>query len=263
MRDPHVVSLRYRLVPSEGVTFKNPPPLEHEAEAFRLRLADDILMVEMKEHRASAEEAQRLVKPFLRAWEIDLALRQDRNEVTFVFDGAEVVDRNPDPLSTTQTIHADATFAARASFAASAHVTKPQYPGPPSGFAVSPDVETMWARYEGYRAGREPLASMAFMCLRVLEASAGGRDEAASRYDIDRKVMSKLGFLTSEVGDARTARKMPGPSGFRAHTNVEIAWIEAVIKALIRRAGETAFDPKTVRRKIIMSDFPTLPAGPP
>jgi hypothetical protein len=104
---------------------------------------------------------------------------------------------------------------------------------------------------------------MAYMCLTVLEASAGNRAEAAKRYHISRNVLSKMAVLASEVGDERTARKMPVPQN-RPHTPAEVDWMEAVITAMIRRVGEWAFDPRQPRRILTMADFPTpeSPAGP-
>lgn len=127
---------------------------------------------------------------------------------------------------------------------------------------MSPDVDTMWHRYEGYLEGREPLAAMAYACLTLLEASAGGRDRArngaANRYRIEVDVLQTLGRLSSSVGDKETARKFKGLSERRPHTGAERAWMEAAVKALIRRAGEWAFDPGASRPQITMSDLPKL-----
>ena len=60
------------------------------------------------------------------------------------------------------------------------------YPPPPTaGFEVSPDVDTMWRRYLGYRDGREPLLAMAYFVFTMVTAAHGRRSQAASRYNID------------------------------------------------------------------------------
>lgn len=41
-------------------------------------------------------------------------------------------------------------------------VTLHKYPDPPKLFILTPDVETLWHRYEGYLQGKEPLSSMAY-----------------------------------------------------------------------------------------------------
>ena len=123
---------------------------------------------------------------------------------------------------------------------------------------VSLDVETMWHRYEGYLAGREPLAAMAYFCLTVLQGSAGGRDEAAEQFGISGRVLDTLGRLTTEIGDDETARKRTHGSEWRPHTRAERAWIEAAVKALIRRAGEWASDPEAPGPQLTMNDLPKL-----
>ena len=101
---------------------------------------------------------------------------------------------------------------------------------------------------------------MAFFCLTVLEESTGGghnkRQQAAQRYGIDADVLAKLGELTSELGDERTARKFK--SGGRPHSDAEKAWIIAVVKMIIRRAGEYAHDPTAPRETVTMTDLPPL-----
>jgi hypothetical protein len=69
MNDPHVESLCYRLTIDETHgRFENPPPLEHETAAYRMRLEDGVLTVEMKEHHATVESAKERVDNALRAW---------------------------------------------------------------------------------------------------------------------------------------------------------------------------------------------------
>jgi hypothetical protein len=256
MRDPHVASLRYRLVPGETVTFDCPPPVERETGPFRVRLEDGVATFEMLEHHASEETARRCVEEYLRAWEIDVALRSGRAEVRFEFEDADIIDRDPPPPGTGVVIYAK-TATAKAHIAA-AHVTRSRYPEPPRAFVVSPDVETMWRRYEGYLEGREPLAPMAYFCLTVLVASAGGRKKAAEKYVISRSVLSSLARLATEVGDERTARKFDHLKDQRPHTGAEKAWIEAAVKALIRRAGERASNPGASLPEFTMSDLPKL-----
>ena len=44
---------------------------------------------------------------------------------------------------------------------ATGRVLPPCYPPPPSGLKFTPDVQTLYDRFEGYCLGKEPLASMA------------------------------------------------------------------------------------------------------
>ena len=85
-------------------------------------------------------------------------------------------------MSATATINIEAVVAARA------QVARPRYPDPPHQFAVSPDVETLWNRYEGHLQGREPLLSAANACLTWLEATHGGRRNVARKFRISQKI---------------------------------------------------------------------------
>lgn len=259
MRDPHVVALRYLVVPAENVSFDEPPPVESETEAFRMRLADGIATFEMLEHHTSEESARERVEPYLEAWKVQAALDMGRPEMSFQFESADVVDRNPPPPGTGQVIHAKAALAAAGVLNPTVHLTRRQYSRPPNGFVVSPDVETMWHRYEGYLDGHERLANMGYACLTVLKASAGTIAKAAKEYGISRKVLRELGRLTTEIGDEETARKFDCLKERRPYTRAEKAWIEAAVKALIRRAGEWASGPEAPWPKLTMNDLPKAP----
>ena len=114
------------------------------------------------------------------------------------FYRSEMEDRNPTP-------GAICVRAGFASFTMTATmprgtVSPPTYPNPPStGLKRSPDVESMFHRCVGYREGREPLTTMAYFCLTVLEASTGERSDrratAAKRFCISEAVLKQLGAL--------------------------------------------------------------------
>ena len=255
MRDPHVVALQYRLETDPNVTFQNPPPVEAETEAFRVRLDKGAATFELKDHFPSEEAARRVVDAYVRAWEIDAALRHDHQEMSFVFEDAKVVDRDPSPGSFGIIAGAD-ELRVSVDETTTLHVSWKYYPPPPKGFEVSPDVETLWQRYERYRKGREPLPGMANFCLTVIQALAGGREEAAELFHISKAVLGKLGDLAANRGDERTARKVP-PSGVLTPLRPqEAAWIEAAIKVIIRRVGEVGVNPSLP--EITMSDLPSL-----
>lgn len=130
------------------------------------------------------------------------------------------------------------------------HLTRSVYPAPPTGFKASPNVRTLWDRYQHYREGRESLPGMAYFCLTLLETMAGrqpedaakkrkisnARKKAAEKYHIDENVLAKLGDLSSARGDARTARKATAMA--RSHTPAEVAWTESAIRAIIHRVGK-------------------------
>ena len=209
MNDPHVENLQYRLVPDESLRFNSPPPLEHETDAFKLRLEEGVLIVWLKDHYASEDEAKEAIDSYLQVWVVYKALEsRRRRRLRFDYQGAKVVDRDPSSHDNKVRRTASASLDVLWS-TAEAVETRGDYPEPPRNFALSPDVETMWERYEGYLKGREPLLSMAYFCLTVLESSVRNepgkgnkREKALRAYVIQDKVLSKLGELTTNLGTA-------------------------------------------------------------
>lgn len=205
MRDPHVVKLQYRLDSAEGVTFRDPPAVEWSLPAFDCKLTDDVLICRTTDHFVSATAARAVVEPFLRSWELHVALQHGRREMSFIFEDAEIVDRDP-PTGSPK--HVQAKIVEEIGFGDDfilAEFSRREYHLPPDRFRVSPDVETMWHRYQGYREGREPLQGMAYFCLTALTGLAGGgkgaRKKAADLVRVDEAVLRTLGHLTSARGD--------------------------------------------------------------
>ncbi|MGB8657132.1 MAG: hypothetical protein WCE90_05040 [Candidatus Zixiibacteriota bacterium] len=241
---------------NKSVTFDNPQAMECETNSFRLRLDNGLVTFEPKEHFPSVDSARRIAYDFLRAWELDVALRLGRREIAFTFQDAHVVDRDPPPAGSVQVSKLNSLGMAAVAGSLTLHVTRRRYPEPPKLFRSSPDVETLWQRFEGYLESREPLPSMAYFCLTLIEAKAGGRNQAAKLYRINKDVLSKLGELTSQLGDGTTARKVNQGRALTPLTPSEKGWIEATVKLVIRRVGE--IDSDSTLPLITMGDLPTL-----
>jgi hypothetical protein len=265
MRDPHVEWLRYRIGAAPNITYDQPPPIDIEYEEFSGHLENGILNCLMKEDYPSSEAARRVVDQYLRAWEIDAALKYGRREIQFIFEDGKVIDRNPPPPSSNLEIQVSSAFSATGSISASLHVTLRKYPEPPKMFRVSPEVETLWHRYQMYLEGKEPLPSMAYFCLTLLELierPTGDKERrpskkrivASEKFKIDLKVLMKLGEFTSKGGDYKEARKaQPTPIPLAGK---ERAWIEAAVKKLIRQVGEIESDSRLA--EVSMEDLPPL-----
>jgi hypothetical protein len=259
MNDPHVQALHYKVKSGSGFDYANATALAHETTAFRVMLDKGEAVFEMKEHYATQDEAVRHVSPFIRAWEIQSDLATVPGSFRLSFDRADIIDRNPPPPPPpgTTVVHlAGAAMAmGTASVRAEAHVSCGSYPAPPTTFAISPDVESMAQRYQGYREQRESLGAMAYFCLTVVQMRYGNRTAAAQQLGFEAQVLSKLGELTSTKGGAE-ARKAAGTAA--DYTPTERDWIERAVKRLIERAGEYAHDPSATRPQITLNDFPTL-----
>jgi hypothetical protein len=269
MRDPHVVMLRYRFESIDPTTtYEEPTAVEGENESFEWRLEDDELRLRMKKHFASIDEARRHVAGFIRNWELHAALEDRKPSIRFTPmepQPGDVVDRDPPPPpppseplppGSPQAVEAGAAVLTFSGELATVH-TKRKYPLPPTGFAASPDAQSLWDRYEGYRQGREPLEGMASFCLSVIQFNVGGRRNAARQYQIAFKVLDKLGNLTSTRGDMTTARKIDRDSSLSPLTDAEKDWVRAAVRAIIRRVGQyDALRSASSLPKITMSDVP-------
>jgi hypothetical protein len=263
MNDPHVERLHYQLRPGEGLSFNSPPPLDVNNTAFRLRLDNGLLAVEMNEHHATEAEAKKCVEPWLRAWEIETNLRLGKGMIRFEFQRSEIIDRNPPPPGEPRVITASGAISCGATVSARGHVVHAQYPPPPMRFRATPDVETMWNRYLGYLDGKEPLLSMAYLCLTVLEGSTRAkktkvRKAVCTMYNIDHPVRKKLGDIVSERGSSEEARKLGSGATRTPLTEKEKQWVEEVIKALIRRKAEYDADSSAPLPLITMGAFINL-----
>jgi hypothetical protein len=253
-RAPHVDSLRYRIDRPEGVTFGNDTwPIEQEFDAFRLSVTHETVTVHMKDHHATEDGAREVVEGYLRPWEIYEAVRPMGTGVKFTFEEAEVVDRDPPPIYATVR-----AVPAIGSDAWAEVVRELRFPDLPEAFAMSSDVEVMWTLYEGYPQGRDRLLPMAYTCLTRFTYAAGNDKEAASRYHVSKKVLTKLRRLSSESGDETTSRKWVSGRPPQPLTDREKEWVEDALELLIYRAGQYAAIPDGEWPKITMKHLPQL-----
>ncbi|MBI5282608.1 MAG: hypothetical protein HY858_13065 [Candidatus Solibacter usitatus] len=251
MNDPHVEWLEYEL--EAGWEFDKPPSLPWTTAVFHATLGNGILRVELLEHYATELDAKAAVEPFLQSWELDVALTCGRREMTFAYKHASVVDRNPPPPGV-PIIGMAATSMGRASMSATGTVTRTTYPLPPTNFKADPDVLTLWGRYEGYKAGLEPLASMAYFCFTLLASRHGKVGAVSKALAVSQPVLRKISELSTTRGDASTARKMtPDITPF---ATAETQWLDAALRAIIRRVGETAAGHKAPQ--LTFSNLPPL-----
>ncbi|MCI0420213.1 MAG: hypothetical protein L0312_13480 [Acidobacteria bacterium] len=153
MNDPHVVSLRYELVTGAELVFDNPPPIHRETDNFSMTLADGEVEFVMKEHFASKALAKAVVQDFLLSWEIYTKL-QTGCAFTFLFKDANIIDRNP-PRPGDSVWLSPEPVSGVASVTGTLYMRSNTYPELPSDFEATPDVETLWNRYNGSIQGRE------------------------------------------------------------------------------------------------------------
>jgi len=268
MNDPHVVSLTYRIDVADTVDFDRAPPKATDRGAFRITLDAYLATVEMVDHFASVEEARKVVDPFLRAWELEVDLRDTGDRFRFVYQTAEIVDRNP-PATGDVAVTLGRGTIALAGMDVVVHVGRSEWPEPPQDIAVSPDADVLWRRWRRYRAEKqESLLAAAYWALTVLEAAPGvaapvkprrsskRRQTASAFFNVELDVLDRIGELTSTRGGDDESRKHEGRSA--PLSPAERQWLEAAFRALVRRVAERAYHGKPPPNMLRMSDLPKL-----
>ena len=261
MNDPHVVALFYRVEHGNSVNYREAKPLIREEPAFRVEVQDNQARFELKAHYATEEDARKAVKDYIDDWEFDACLEHSPDYFRLKFDRAQIEDRNPPPPRPGVKNIAMTFRGAPGTWSVALTSVVLNYPAPPSGVHFGdPNVQTMHQRYMGYRRGNEPLASMAYFCLSVLEHSTGQKEKgrrkaAAQKYQINPSVLAEIGKLSSEKGGLDARKGVGVDNDF---TNQERAFLKQAIKRIIRRAAEKAHSPDKVFPQILLSDLPLI-----
>lgn len=260
MNDPHVVALIYRVEHGNSVNYGEAQPLIREEPAFRVEVKDNQARFELKDHYTTEEDARNAIKDYIDDWGFDACLEYSPDYFRLEFDSAEIVDRNPPPPTPGMKDIAVTFRGAPGTWSVALTKLAHSYPAPPSGVNFrDPNVQTMHQRYMGYRQGNEPLASMAYFCLTVLEHSTGQkknrRRAAAKKYQIDLSVLNKIGWLADGKGGP-SARKAKGVA--KNFTSQERTFLKQAIQRIIRRAAEKAHSPDRALLQISLSDLPPI-----
>lgn len=265
MNDPHVVALNYAVTHGDSIDYGNAEPLDLDEPEFRLTVADRKVRFEFKTHHATEEGARDTLADYIRNWEFDATLTYGSpDSFRLEFENAEIIDRNPTPGVTRigGRLEIRGTGSARLAMGVS------KYPSPPSNMSLNSDIETMHHRYMGFRARHEPLESMAYFCLTMLEdppkqskrqRPSKKRKDAAKKFGIELPILVEIGHLSSTKG-GQNARKREGTA--RSLTASERRFLDRAIKTLIRRAAELECAPTGSLPMISLSDLPSLEGGP-
>ena len=232
MNDPHVAALIYKIEHGQSVDYRKAQPMDHEETGFSVKVADQQVRFEFKEHYAAEDVARGAIEDYIRAWEFGAGLENGPDYFKLKFDYAQIEDRKPTPGVVM--VHARPARFEVTVGKVTCVVSPGCYPPPPSVVPITPDVQTMYDRYMGYRQGREPLTTMAYFCLNILERSTEEnhpRKAAAKKYGIRLEVLDKIGRLSSGKG-GQQARKASGTNNNL--TAQDRRFLEKEIKAIIR-----------------------------
>ena len=247
MNDPHVVALLYIIEHGRSVDYSKAKPVDHEEAGFRVKITNRQMRFEFKEHYATEDAARKAIEDYVRAWEFSACLANGPDSFKLKFDYAQIEDRNPTPG--VLTVNARPVRWEMKLGEPTVVVSRACYPPPPSGLKLTHDVQTMYERYMGYLQGREPLPSMAYFCLTMIQNSL------TTGVDFSTNVAEKIRVISTRRG-GQQARKDVGKD--MPLTAQESHFLEEAIKVLIRRAAERTHAPDSNLQMITLSDLPPV-----
>lgn len=261
MHDPRVVTLHYKVTHSSNVDFKGAPPVTWDGPDFTVTLHNDKAAVELKGHYPSVGEARRVVEPFMWSWSVLADVSGDPGMFGLEYVDAVVEDGNPTPKEGSVPLQVHSTRHAHVADHVTLHVSHGKYPAVPEGFRVDATVEAMHLHYRRYREGTEPLPMAAYFCLTALEMEfgAGHRGRAAANLGVSHAVMQTFGRLASTATGPDARKYESHRPAMDSDGDKERRWLLAVIRLLIRRAGERVGTYEIRFPKITMADLPDLP----
>ena len=265
MNDPHVAALYYWVEHDDSIDYDDAEPLEFENDDFSFAVDKKKITIHQKNHYSTQEEAQEAVEPFVRNWEFDAALSSGKSRFRLTYAGADVIDRRPPPQPTGVVNLSANLLLGPITGSARLRTARRSYPNPPVGQLLNVDVpyvQAMLSRLEMYYKGREPLVTMAYFCLTLLEdnvpkvSSEENKDKRTrDHFGISRQVLRQVRRLSSEKGGS-AARKAVG---FGAKlTDEERTFLVAAARAFIRRAAERETNPNLCLTQITLADLPSV-----
>lgn len=265
MNDPGIQTLHYRFV-SESPTdmFIQAAPLNVTLGGFEVVLKDDRLMATPGRQYPSEASARNALEPLLRAWEESALL--DSCLIRFEFLNADLIDS--ECASGDNVVYMKSSLSLATTFRATLTLQHGKYPAPNPGFASSELTAKLTNRFRRFKDQAEPLCSMGYWVLSLLETTFGCRKNVASTLRIEEEILRVFGDLTA-VDDPIHGRKT-NPKEFRStllrsqnrslHAPLcpkEVQWIEATVVLLIRRVGEHNANPSGYAR-LTMRDLPNI-----
>lgn len=225
MNKPHVDKLHYRMVIPETVTFDNARPVTSDTDAFTMTASKDGVVFTMKDGYQNESAAKTITEEYLQKWKMICGVQTSPGTIEFEYD--YWTDINGEKK---KSVISSCTIAWKI------YNSYDHYPAPPSTFMITPDVQTMYDRYQAYRQGKDRLLSMAYLIVTILIMDTGTVGDSADKFKIANKVIKKLKRFCAS-GDRSQARKVHKGSDFKALTNKEVQWVESSCKQIIERVG--------------------------
>ncbi len=248
------IKLYYRLDCS--TPFDAPDPVIGEDIIGSFKLENDILIIHLSDEYKLLREARRIIDPILKSWQLEAEICLCIFNFRFAFWKAKMetsaldIDKNPPEVLKYEKDDKGPLVICSTAYP----------PFPCTRFTT--EMEAAWLRYRKASIGiGESIQSAAYYVLTIAEYSEGKgkgkgkRKMAATKMQIDEKILQKIGELTSKRGSINSARKSLG-SCAKDLTKKEKWWIECAIRLLILHLGLVNAGEKPMN--ITMSDLPEL-----
>lgn len=261
MSDPHVEALHYRFRSlNDNDTFDRAVPLSGALGDFDYVLESATLIARPRSHFGDRTGARDALEPYLRSWERGAFLSRSNHRITFEYDHADIVDRQPDAGGVT--VYPETARLQAIAFAPTIKRDNGRYPEPDSSFITTPLTDRLAERLRRVRDGEELVSAAAYYVLTALELEYGGaanpgqkrRAAAAAALSVEVEILNTMGRLTASE-DPDVGRKADGgnPTSLTAGDQW---WLQEAVGLLVRRTGEIAAG--TTPRTQSMSDLPKL-----
>lgn len=226
----HIQSLIYK--------FNSRTPIAEDAEQLDFRndfghfvLKEGILTVNLSSENNTDSEARNSLKEFLLAWSFEHELRQT-SWIDFFFAFSYSISKNGEIVSQSS----DNLDYLLQKDDSNLIIELRSYPSPPE-ITLTQEMKTIWHRFNRAIIGiGEPIQSVAYYALTVIEQLAGGRQQASEKYAINMDVLRKLGELTSTRGEPLNARKALS-KGYNPLTKKEAYWIDLTLRNIVHHIG--------------------------
>ena len=207
MNDPHVVALNYRIEHASWVDWSTAKPLVLHEGVFSVRVEDMRVRFLMKEHHATEDDARAAVEDYFvpgNSMPRSSMVRGHSSCASFAPRSRTGIDTGCRTHSG-KPYHGYGRVRRSSGNRVAVFISGTAIDGPQERSGCRKDVLSLCQ----VRDRREPLTSMAYFCLNILEESAGDRSKAAKRYGIRMCVLDQLGNLSSNRGGPE-ARKAAG-----------------------------------------------------
>jgi hypothetical protein len=230
---PRVASLTYRIASDEPHEYAEGAQLDGGLQDFAFRLRHRTAEFSPLVRFANEADARAALEPQLRAWELEVALRNGCGALAFEFLTAQVERAPPRPGVVEIRGQAMMVFGGSAPM----KITWNQHPAPPAAFAIDECVATLGELYLRARETPSMLLYLAYSATTCLEFYYGGLASARKHLAIAVNVFKKVNELANTRGMGADARKFYDGHPRAPLSPGEQDWLMRMLEAIVRRAA--------------------------